>query len=117
MSEIEATISRISSYEGVDRILIIKSIETEDSINSIVMRSLTNNKNNDLKSEKEKQKEELYAKIVPQLGREARSMIRQLDAKNDLTFLRVRTTSHEILIAPDKEFYLCVLQNMQKSQG
>ena len=44
-------------------------------------------------------------------------MIRQLDAKNDLTFLRVRTTSHEILIAPDKEFYLCVLQNMQKSQG
>ena len=48
MSEIEATISRISSYEGVDRILIIKSIETEDSINSIVMRSLTNNKNNDL---------------------------------------------------------------------
>ena len=49
MSEIEATISRISSYEGVDRILIIKSIETEDSINSIVMRSLTNNKNNDLK--------------------------------------------------------------------
>ena len=117
MSEIEATISRISSYEGVDRILIIKSIETEDSINSIAMRSLTNNKNNDLKSEKEKQKEELYAKIVPQLGREARSMIRQLDAKNDLTFLRVRTTSHEILIAPDKEFYLCVLQNMQKSQG
>lgn len=117
MSEIEATISRISSYEGVDRILIIKSIETEDSINSIVMRSLTNNKNNDLKSEKEKQKEELFAKIVPQLGREARSMIRQLDAKNDLTFLRVRTTSHEILIAPDKEFYLCVLQNMQKSQG
>ena len=117
MSEIEATISRISSYEGEDRILIIKSIETEDSINSIVMRSLTNNKNNDLKSEKEKQKEELYAKIVPQLGREARSMIRQLDAKNALTFLRVRTTSHEILIAPDKEFYLCVLQNMQKSQG
>ena len=117
MSEIEATISRISSYEGVDRILIIKSIETEDSINSIVMRSLTNNKNNDLKSEKEKQKEELFAKIVPQLGREARSMIRQLDAKNDLTFLRVRTTSHEILIAPDKEFYLCVLQNIQKSQG
>ena len=117
MSEIEATISRISSYEGVDRILVIKSIETEDSINSIVMRSLTNNKNPELKSDKERAKEDQYAKIVPQLGKEARSMIRQLDAKNDLTFLRVRTTSHEILIAPDKEFYLCVLQNMQKSQG
>ena len=50
MSEIEATISRISSYEGVDRILIIKSIETEDSINSIVMRSMVNSKKTELKS-------------------------------------------------------------------
>ena len=42
MSEIEATISRIASYKGVDRILIIKSLETEDSINSIIMRSMVN---------------------------------------------------------------------------
>ena len=112
MSEIEATINRISSYEGVDRILIIKSVETEDSINSIIMRSMINNNKPELKTEKEKMKENLFAKAVPQLGREAKSLIRQLDSKNDLTFLRVRTTSHEILIAPDKDFYLCVLQNM-----
>ena len=114
MSEIEATISRISSYEGVDRILIIKSIETEDVINSIVMRSMVNESKPELKAEKEKAKEELFAKIVPQLGKEARSLIKQLDMKNDLTFLRVRTTGHEILIAPDKDYYLCVLQNMTK---
>ena len=57
MSEIEATINRISSYEGVDRILIIKSIETEDSINSIIMRSMINNNKPELKTDKEKQKE------------------------------------------------------------
>ena len=57
MSEIEATISRISSYEGVDRILIIKSIETEDVINSIVMRSMVNESKPELKAEKEKAKE------------------------------------------------------------
>ena len=57
MSEIEATISRISSYEGVDRILIIKSIETEDSINSIVMRSMVNNNKPELKTDKEKYEE------------------------------------------------------------
>lgn len=113
MSEIEAAISRISSYEGVDRILIIKSIETDDSINSIVMRSMTNKKM-ELKGDKEKQKEDMYAKVVPQLGREARSLIRQLDPKNDLTILRIRTTGHELFIAPDKEFYLCLLQNMSK---
>lgn len=111
MSEIEATISRISSYEGVDRILIIKSIETEDASSSIVMRSMSKNTN---PSDKDKQKEENFARTVPQIGREARSMIKQLDPKNDLTFLRIRTTAHEILIAPDKEFYLCVLQNMTK---
>ena len=116
MSEIEATISRISSYEGVDRILIIKSIETEDSINSIVMRSMVNNNKPELKTDKEKAKENLFAKAVPQLGRESKSLIRQLDSKNDLTFLRVRTTAHEILIAPDKDFYLCVLQNMSDTK-
>lgn len=114
MSEIEATISRISSYECVDRILIIKSIETEDAINSIIMRSMINESKPELKTDKEKSKEEAFAKIVPQLGREAKSMIKQLDAKNDLTFLRVRTTMHEILIAPDKDYYLCVLQNMSQ---
>ena len=114
MSEIEATISRIASYKGVDRILIIKSLETEDSINSIIMRSMVNENKPELKSEIEKSKEDIYAKVIPQLGREARSLIRQLDSKNDLTFLRVRTTEHEILIAPDKEFYLCVLQKIEK---
>ena len=54
--EIEATISRISSYEGVDRILIIKSVETEDSINSIIMRSMINSNKPELKTEKEKMK-------------------------------------------------------------
>ena len=116
MTEIEATISRISSYEGVDRILIIKYIETEDSINSIIMRSMVNGNKPELKTEKEKGKENLYAKVIPQLGREAKSLIRQLDSKNDLTFLRVRTTAHEILIAPDKDYYLCVLQNMSDTK-
>ena len=89
MSEIEATINRISSYEGVDRILIIKSVETEDSINSIIMRSMINNNKPELKTEKEKMKENLFAKAIPQLGREAKSLIRQLDSKNDLTFLEL----------------------------
>ena len=66
MSEIEATINRISSYEGVDRILIIKSVETEDSINSIIMRSMINNNKPELKTEKEKAKENLSAKAIPQ---------------------------------------------------
>lgn len=31
--------------------------------------------------------------------------------QNDLTFLRVRSTRNEVMIAPDKEFMLIVVQN------
>ncbi len=109
MSEIEGTISRINTYEGVERILIIKSNNQDDSYNASFVRSMTKNEQND-QSEKAHQ----FRVKVPQIGKEARSMIRQLDAKNDLTFLRIRTTTKEILIAPDKDFYLCVLQTLTK---
>ena len=116
MTEIEETITRISKYEEVDRILIIKAIENEDSIDSIIMRSM-NSHRKEQNNEEEKRIEEQYAKVVPLLAIEARSFIRQLDAKNDLTFLRIRTTDHEVLIDPDKDFYLCVLQNMKEDRG
>ncbi|XP_055857428.1 dynein light chain roadblock-type 2-like [Episyrphus balteatus] len=40
----------------------------------------------------------------------ARSAVRDLDATNDLTFLRVATKKYEFLIAPEDEFTLVVLQ-------
>ena len=109
MSEIEATISRINSYDGVERIMIIKSSETEDSYNASFVRSMSKGNPNDQSIDAN-----AFRVNVPQIGKEARSMIRQLDPKNDLTFLRIRTTSKEILIAPDKDFYLCVLQTLTK---
>lgn len=42
---------------------------------------------------------------------QARSVVRDLDPSNDLTFLRIRSKKHEILVAPDKEFLLIVIQN------
>jgi dynein light chain roadblock-type len=38
-------------------------------------------------------------------------VIRTLDPTNDLTFLRMRSKKHEIMVAPDKEFLLIVIQN------
>ena len=34
-----------------------------------------------------------------------------------MTFLRIRTSSNEILIAPDKDYYLCVLQRLSKGNS
>ncbi|XP_011496280.1 PREDICTED: dynein light chain roadblock-type 2 isoform X1 [Ceratosolen solmsi marchali] len=52
-----------------------------------------------------------YSGLISQLSDKARSVIRDLDPTNDLTFLRIRSKKHEIMVAPDKEFILIVVQN------
>lgn len=52
-----------------------------------------------------------YAGLISSLVDKARSVVRDLDAANDLTFLRIRSKKHEIMVAPDKEFILIVVQN------
>lgn len=31
--------------------------------------------------------------------------------QNDLTFMRIRSVKHEIMVAPDKDFLMIVIQN------
>jgi dynein light chain roadblock-type len=52
-----------------------------------------------------------YAGLIHQLTSKARSTVRDIDPQNDLTFLRVRTKKHEIMIAPEKDYLLIVVQN------
>jgi len=54
---------------------------------------------------------EEYAAAVRQLAEKARSCVRDLDPMNDLTFLRIRSKRHEILVAPEKDFLLSVIQD------
>ncbi|KAL9657080.1 hypothetical protein ABK040_002706 [Willaertia magna] len=94
MSEIDETLKRIKSHKGVEGIVIVNS-------EGIPIRS-------DFLSDDVKVK---YAANITQLVAKARSVVRDLNPQNDLTFLRVRTKIHEILIAPDKEYILIVIQN------
>uniref|UniRef100_A0A3Q1CBG6 Dynein light chain roadblock n=2 Tax=Pomacentridae TaxID=30863 RepID=A0A3Q1CBG6_AMPOC len=52
-----------------------------------------------------------YAGLIHQLVMKARSTVRDIDPQNDLTFLRVRSKKNEIMIAPDKDYFLIVIQN------
>lgn len=52
-----------------------------------------------------------YAGLISSLADKARSVVRDLDPTNELTFLRIRSKKHEIMVAPDKEFILIVVQN------
>ncbi|XP_077503278.1 dynein light chain roadblock-type 2-like [Amblyomma americanum] len=52
-----------------------------------------------------------YSSLVTRLCEQARSTLRDLEPGNDLTFLRMRTKKHEVMIAPDKNYCLVVVQN------
>ena len=54
----------------------------------------------------------LIAQKVTELAKIARSVVRDIDPLNDLTFFRVKSKSKEILVAPDKNLFLIVLQDV-----
>ena len=93
MSEVEETLKRISSHKGVHGILIVSA--DGNPIRSTLDPTLTTQ----------------YAAHITNIAAKARSVIRDLDPTNDLTFLRIRSKKHEIMVAPDKEYILIVVQN------
>lgn len=54
-----------------------------------------------------------YAGLLSMLCQKSRSAVRELDPSNDVTFLRLRSHKHEILVAPDKDYILMVIQAPQ----
>ena len=51
-----------------------------------------------------------YAGLLQQMAMKARSAVKEIDPNNDLIFLRLRSKKHEILIAPEREYLLIVIQ-------
>ncbi|CAF3820386.1 unnamed protein product [Rotaria sp. Silwood1] len=51
-----------------------------------------------------------YAALIKSLSDKGRSTIREIDPTNELLFFRIRTKKYEILVAPDKEYTMIVLQ-------
>ncbi|MFN9897280.1 MAG: roadblock/LC7 domain-containing protein [bacterium] len=62
--------------------------------------------------EKESKRETIAASIA-QLAMKARSVVRDLNPLNDLTFFRVRAKNREIMVAPSQEhLFLIVVQTI-----
>uniref|UniRef100_A0A3B3XSX0 Dynein light chain roadblock n=1 Tax=Poecilia mexicana TaxID=48701 RepID=A0A3B3XSX0_9TELE len=53
----------------------------------------------------------LYARLLRSFTTLARSAVRDVDPQNDLTFVRIRSKKQEILVAPENNFLLIVIQN------
>ncbi|CBZ52747.1 hypothetical protein NCLIV_025350 [Neospora caninum Liverpool] len=99
MSEVEETLNRIKTHKGVCGIVIVNS-------DGVPIRSTLDS-----------QTTAQYSALISQLAAKARSVVRDLDPQNDLTFLRVRSKKHEILVAPDKDYVLIVIQDPNSEQG
>lgn len=55
-------------------------------------------------------KTSLYVGLIHNLTVKTRMAVKEMDLQNDLTFIRLRSHKDEILIAPDKEFTMIVIQ-------
>jgi len=53
----------------------------------------------------------MYASQLSQLARTTMNAVRELDPQNSLTFLRIRSKKHEIMVAPERDYMLIVVQN------
>jgi dynein light chain roadblock-type len=93
MSEVEETLKRVQSHKGVEGVIIM----TADGVS--------------IKSTLNPEDTEAYTALVSQLAIKASGVVRILDESDELAFLRVRSKKHEIMIAPDKDFVLIVIQN------
>lgn len=51
-----------------------------------------------------------YAGLLQNMAMKAKSAVQALDSTNDLVFLRLRSKKHEILVAPEKDYLLIVIQ-------
>ncbi|KAK5648237.1 hypothetical protein RI129_003129 [Pyrocoelia pectoralis] len=92
-NEVEDTLKRIQSHKGVVGTIVVNS-------EGIPIKTTLDNTTT-----------VQYAGLISALADKARSVVRDLDPSNDLTFLRIRSKKNEIMVAPDKEFILIVVQN------
>jgi len=102
VTEVDERIERIRQHKGVKGLLIVNYREDKDGGQSqpIFVRSTmaqgaeTTN----------------YGVKLSSLARQARNLVRDLDPSNDLTFLRITCRKYEMMIAPDKDYFLIVIQ-------
>ncbi|MEQ2232732.1 Dynein light chain roadblock-type 2 [Ilyodon furcidens] len=93
MANIEETMKRIESHKGVIGTIVVNA---ED----IPIRTTLDNSTT-----------AKYARLLRNFTILARSTVRDVDPQNDLTFVRIRSKKHEIMIAPENNYLLIVIQS------
>ncbi|XP_061865390.1 dynein light chain roadblock-type 1-like [Colius striatus] len=93
MAEVEETLKRIQSHQGVEGLIVVNSEGTP--IRSTMDNSTTIQ----------------YAGLMGSIVTQARSAVRDIDPQNDLTFLRIRSKKNEVMLGTENDYLLIVIQN------
>ncbi|XP_063727890.1 dynein light chain roadblock-type 2-like [Symsagittifera roscoffensis] len=92
-NDIEETYNRIKTHKGV------------------VGAIIANQEGVSLRSSLDNSTTVQYINAVKDLTYKGSSLVRDIDPENELTFIRVRSKKNEIMIAPDKDHNIIVIQN------
>jgi dynein light chain roadblock-type len=98
IAAVEETFKRIQTHKGVLGVLVMNG-------DGIAIRSTFPN---DVTVQ--------YSSLISHFTVKARGVVKNLDADNELQFMRVRSRKHEIMIAPEfaaggNQYYLVVVQD------
>ena len=94
MSEVEETLERVKIQNGVEGYVIADN-------NGVVLRRFPS---------MSQELAEAYATSMQHLAKKSRNVVRDLEPKNELRYLRIRAKRHEILVAFDTDFLVIIIQ-------
>lgn len=92
VNEAEETFKRLSALPGVQGLIVING-------EGIPVRTTF-----------PQSKTALYVSLIHGLIVKTKSTVKEIDISNELTFMRLRSHKDEILIAPDREYTMIVVQ-------
>ena len=105
--DVDETLQRIQSQKGVTGVIIMDNLGElfRNLDDAITNRALGRAIRSTLVDEETKQ----HAALIHQLCDKSKSVVKELDATDDLNFLRLKTKKYEIMIVPDKEYLVAVM--------
>ncbi|CAM9704591.1 unnamed protein product, partial [Discosporangium mesarthrocarpum] len=96
-SEVEETLERIKVQPGVEGYVIC------DMEGQVLRRFPTMSQ----------ETAEIYAEAMRHLALKARGVVRDLNPKGEMKYMRIRAKRHEVMVAFDREFLAIVIQRWQ----
>ena len=90
--KVEETLNRINTHQGVLGVIIV------------------NKKGVSIRSTMKPEDTIIYGSLITQFKDKADQVIKHLHSDEEIFFIKIRSQMYEIMIAPDREFSMIVLQ-------